>query len=1165
MRSPAHPVPARGAPRPLRALATALAVTLAATTAVLALAPAAPAQAAPAGGTARFLDCAAPAGGDGSVAAPWSSLDDVAAHVFEPGDRLLLKRGSTCHGTLTTQGSGTAAAPIVVDAYGDESAGYPVIAGGGVRDAVLLRNQEHWQLRNLEITNTDPDPAARYTAARRGVTVLNVDAGQLSGIRLEGLYIHDVFGEGKKDLGGSGAIQLEVDTSDGVTRSWFDDTVISGNRIEDVNRSGINMSTVWKCRAEMAWDSPCDPRQPESRPFTPSTGLSIRNNTLERVGGDGIVVQMNDGAIVEGNVLKDGANRSNKENAGIWVWNSDNTLFQYNVVTNTQKIAQNDGTAWDADYGSRNTVFQYNLSYDNAGGGMFFCGCGNWKIEGLGFATDVTYRYNLSVGDGQAGDLADVAGNANADRFQFLAGVTDSSSYNNTIILPEALPAGRHVLNGTNDTGNSLLLANNLFVTTGEIAPETYDSTVNVLTWLHNAFSGPAANWPAGTGGVRVAEPLLTGVAGTDPVAEFLSRSPALAAAGVPVAPAGTFDIQGNPVVEGCAPDIGAFQLTDQSAQPCATAWRDRDVADGASLTVPVRANATLRVTGEVDAGGTLTVTGPGGLAHVATADTGAGTVSAVVRTSTDAAPELTVACTGGDCRGVTVTDAADDMVDGSFETLKNSPWYLSPWTSWVSPWSGTAAQRARQAAELRTDALTGSGRLAARLTAAEPRLAQDDVPVDGGREYRLSAWARPAAGSPLTVTVHPFVDNVVRADVLATFAVERDGEGLVHLDERFALPEGVDAVTVLVAQTGLAGSDEAVLDDVTLTRADTAPSVTRQPAGTTVTEGDLATYLAEFAGDDAPWIEWQRLVDGAWQPVTATKLGQEGQVERTGRLVLDAVTAADDGSRFRAVATNASGSATTQEVELRVQARAEAPAVTVAAPRYAAPGAVATATATGSPAPGLRWETSADGAAWAAVDGADGATLPLDGLGAAGQTVHVRAVATSAYGEAVAEPAVVTLLAAPSVTPAAGQVAAGGTLDLAGTGARPGEEVAIELRSTPVLLAAVTADAAGAFAATVTVPAATAPGEHTLVAVGADGGEVASAALTVTAAAGDGGGATGGETGGTAGGGSATGPGGSSLATTGLTAGALLALALACLGGGVLVRRARARAVTQG
>lgn len=925
---PSSPPARRGRRR--RALAVGLAAVLVATGAALPAgatptAPTVPAAPAAAGAdpSLHFVDCAAPTDGDGTLASPWSSLDTVAAHVLEPGDRLLLKRGSTCHGALRTQGSGTEGAPIVLDAYGDPEDGYPVVAGGGVPDAVLLENQEHWEVRNLEITNVDADPAARYTAQRRGLTIRNVDQGQLSHFRVEGLYIHDVLGEGKKDLGGSGAIQLEVDTRDGVTRSWFDDTVISGNLIENVNRSGINMSTAWKCRAEMAWDAPCDPRRPADRPFTPSTGLIVRDNTLSGVGGDGIVVQMNEGAIVESNYLEDGSNRSNSHNAGIWVWNSDDTLFQYNVVTNSQKISQNDGTAWDADYGSRNTVFQYNLSYDNAGGGMFYCGCGDWKIDGLGFATDATYRYNLSVGDGQAADLLDVPGNENTNRFQFLSGVTDSSSYNNTIILPEGLPdasgGGGYRLNGTNSTGSGLLLANNLFVTTGEIAPDTYDSTTNVLSWVRNAFSGPAQNWPEGSGNVEIAETLLRGVDGTSPVDAFLARSAELEGAGQRIAPAGTYDIQGNPVVASCAPDIGAFQVSDQAAQDCADAWTDRDVEAGSSLVVPVRANATVRVTGTT--AGEMVVTNDAGLAHVATPDP-AGTVSTVVRTATDADPALTIACDEG-CAGVSVTDAADDMIDGSFESLKNTPWYLSPWRTWHSPWSGPEAERRRQAAELRTrdGAAVSSGQLAARITAAEPRLAQDNLRVEPGAGYRLTGWVAPAdVAAPLTVRLVPFVDNVVGTQVLASFGVPAGGDGLVRLDERLTLPDDVTAVTLVITQDGLAGTQEAYLDDLTLTRDDSAPEVVREPGDVTVHEGELAAFLAGFAGNDVPAVAWERLEDGAWEPVTATRLGQEGQVERTPRLVLDDVALADSGSRFRAVATNAAGTATTREVTLTVE-----------------------------------------------------------------------------------------------------------------------------------------------------------------------------------------------------------------------------------------------------
>ena len=98
--------------------------------------------------------------------------------------------------------------------------------------------------------------------------------------------------------------------------------VITGNEIENVNRSGINMSTVWKCREAMAWDDPCDPQNPDAFPYVPSTGLVISHNSLRNIGGDGIVVQMNDGAVVESNFLDTGSSRYNAENAGIWVWNA---------------------------------------------------------------------------------------------------------------------------------------------------------------------------------------------------------------------------------------------------------------------------------------------------------------------------------------------------------------------------------------------------------------------------------------------------------------------------------------------------------------------------------------------------------------------------------------------------------------------------------------------------------------------------------------------------------------------------------------------------------------------------------------------------------------------------------------------------------------------------
>ncbi|PCE15798.1 hypothetical protein AUC47_13115 [Microbacterium sp. SZ1] len=81
-------------------------------------------------------------------------------------------------------------------------------------------------------------------------------------------------------------------------------------------------------------------------------------------------------------------------------------------------------------------------------------------------------------------------------------------------------------------------------------------------------------------------------------------------------------------------------------------------------------------------------------------------------------------------------------------------------------------------------------------------------------------------------------------------------------------------------------------------------------------------------------------------------------------------------------------------------------------------------------------------------------------------------------------------------------RVVQGGTLELTGRGFGAGELMTITLFSEPVRLAEVTADGSGAFRTTVTIPANTAVGQHTLVAEGTASGLSAQGALTVTAAA---------------------------------------------------------------
>jgi hypothetical protein len=82
--------------------------------------------------------------------------------------------------------------------------------------------------------------------------------------------------------------------------------------------------------------------------------------------------------------------------------------------------------------------------------------------------------------------------------------------------------------------------------------------------------------------------------------------------------------------------------------------------------------------------------------------------------------------------------------------------------------------------------------------------------------------------------------------------------------------------------------------------------------------------------------------------------------------------------------------------------------------------------------------------------------------------------------------------------------VAPGDDTSISGGGFTPGESLDFTLCSTPVGLGSVTADQAGDFLATVTIPAGTAAGTHTVVVQGQGSSRIATATITVVAASTD-------------------------------------------------------------
>jgi hypothetical protein len=359
-------------------------------------------------------------------ATAWKTLAKVSGTVFDPGDCILLKSGSSWTGELHPKGSGTEQHPIVIDKYGGEAK--PVINGAGqFEDAVLLKNQEYWEINNLEITNK-----GTTLGPRRGVHLVAENFGEVHHIYLRGLIVHDVNGVDNDKVNGG----INYSAIGGSKPSRFVDLRIEDNRIFHVDRSGIfGWSTHW---VRSKW--------------YPSLGVVVRRNILDDIGGDGIVVVATDGALVEHNVVSNANQRSAGYNVAIWPWSADNTIIQYNEAYGTR--GQRDGEGFDSDWNSRNTLIQYNYSHDNDGGFLLICNEGGHDpAESIGNIGTVV-RYNISQNDHHRG--VNVAGP-----------VTNATIYNNTVYVGQGERVSLLLQSDWKGWANGTYLFNNIFYVAG--------------------------------------------------------------------------------------------------------------------------------------------------------------------------------------------------------------------------------------------------------------------------------------------------------------------------------------------------------------------------------------------------------------------------------------------------------------------------------------------------------------------------------------------------------------------------------------------------------------------------------------------------------------------------------------------------------------------------
>ena len=335
---------------------------------------------------------------------PWKSFEPVNIRSFQPGDQIRLKAGSVWESTtLSPGGSGKEGNPIVLGAYGEGEK--PRLAGKAeVGEVLYFYNQEYWEIRDLEITNTaegftgkQNDTNGNKLKDVRGVRIAGQDGGELNGFFLHDLYVHDVTGfcawisgntsgypagifgkQGWDKSKRTGGIIFEVMEPKTAEPTVFRDITIANNVINNNSFGGIivkqwkgddTVGVHWASREEGknngANNYACDN-------WNPHKNIAIRDNYLSQENSDyacnTIYLTSGQDAVVEGNVSKAAGT------CGIEMYYADHVVVQNNEVYETRvKAGGADSNAIDPDKASTNILIQNNYIHET-GDGILLCG-----------------------------------------------------------------------------------------------------------------------------------------------------------------------------------------------------------------------------------------------------------------------------------------------------------------------------------------------------------------------------------------------------------------------------------------------------------------------------------------------------------------------------------------------------------------------------------------------------------------------------------------------------------------------------------------------------------------------------------------------------------------------------------------------------------------------
>ena len=315
----------------------------------------------------------------GSETSPFQTISKLNSLVLVPGDKILFKKGDTFIGQIVVSYSGTSGSPIIYDSYG--TGDLPVLTASngsnGIPDplsTIKIIGKQYLEFHNLKIENERFDAAAGspndqsfgiyYQSFKTLPTSGNFeDAVLFKHFRFSNLVVQNIYSLG------SSTTDFDSIYSSGI---YFLDAFVNDLIIEDCYFTDLERTGVWL------------------RKYV--SDAIIRNNEFIDTGGSGTILSATKRVLYEKNLMRftgsDTDSRMVKRGSGMWVFNSDDVVSQYNISQHAR--GSGDSSGMHIDYGNNNILFQYNYLEDSAGG---FC-------ETLGENDNIIWRYNISVNEG---------------------------------------------------------------------------------------------------------------------------------------------------------------------------------------------------------------------------------------------------------------------------------------------------------------------------------------------------------------------------------------------------------------------------------------------------------------------------------------------------------------------------------------------------------------------------------------------------------------------------------------------------------------------------------------------------------------------------------------------------------------------------------------------